>query len=258
MALLNQIENYLKQLKISNGEYIYLDNLPKTQISESIEQTNVISQTETKVNENIVLTDATQKVDTSVPHDWALSGSLDELYAKIHNCQKCPLGATRNRFVFSDGKQDADMMIIGEAPGADEDKQGVPFVGRAGQLLTKILEAIEIDRKDVYIANILKCRPPDNRRPLPTEKDECLPYLNKQIALVKPKMILALGLTAATTLLKQEFKMGDIRGKTFIYEGTKMLVTYHPAALLRNPAWKKLAWEDVKLFKKLYEQELNS
>jgi DNA polymerase len=167
---------------------------------------------------------------------------------------QCPLGQTRTKFVFGVGNPNADIMIIGEAPGADEDAKGEPFVGRAGQLLTKILQAINFEREEVFIANILKCRPPDNRTPIPSEVEQCEPYLLKQIELIKPKFILAVGLTAANTLLKQKFKMADIRGKIFDYHGVNMLITYHPAALLRNPEWKKYTWEDVQLLRRLYDE----
>jgi len=164
------------------------------------------------------------------------------------------LGKTRTKFVFGVGNPNADIMVIGEAPGADEDAKGEPFVGRAGQLLTKILQATNFEREEVFIANILKCRPPDNRTPIPSEVEQCEPYLLKQIELIKPKFILAVGLTAANTLLKQKFKMADIRGKVFDYHGVNMLVTYHPAALLRNPEWKKYTWEDVQLLRRLYDE----
>jgi DNA polymerase len=145
-------------------------------------------------------------------------------------------------------------MIIGEAPGADEDAQGEPFVGKAGQLLNKILEAIGFKRGDVYICNILKCRPPGNRKPVAEEVDMCLPYLRKQIALVKPKLILALGLTAAENLLATTESLGRLRGRILEYEGTPLMVTYHPAALLRNPNWKRPAWEDVQAVRKLHDE----
>ena len=128
--------------------------------------------------------------------DWELTGNLADLNNLICNCQKCPLGATRNKFVFGSGNPNADVLVIGEGPGADEDAQGLPFVGRAGRLLTDILKAINFSRDEVYIANIVKCRPPGNRTPLPQEMDACLPYLKKQIELIKPKLILCLGLTA--------------------------------------------------------------
>jgi DNA polymerase len=156
--------------------------------------------------------------------------------------------------VFGTGNPGATLMIIGEAPGADEDAQGEPFVGRAGQLLNKILEAINFKREDVYICNILKCRPPGNRKPLAEEVDLCIPYLRKQIALVKPKLILALGLTAAENLLATTESLSRLRGRVFQYEGTPLMVTYHPAALLRNPNWKRPAWEDVQAVRKLHDE----
>lgn len=184
--------------------------------------------------------------------------SLDELYNSIHNCQKCPLGATRNKFVFGVGNKNADVMLIGEAPGAEEDKQGIPFVGRAGQLLTDILKAINFDRNDVYIANILKCRPPNNRNPLPAEMKECTPYLFKQIELIKPKAILCLGLIAANSLISEKLSLTKMRENVYDIHGIKAMVTYHPAALLRNPNWKRGCWEDVKKFKLLYNSVINN
>lgn len=179
--------------------------------------------------------------------------SLKSLKETISDCQKCELGKTRNRIVFGDGNPKADVMIIGEAPGAEEDKQGIPFVGRSGKLLTDILKAIKFEREDVYIANILKCRPPANRNPSPAEMDECTPHLYKQIALIKPKAILCVGLVAATSFLKQKESLTKMRGNVYEVQGIKTMVTYHPAALLRNPNWKKGCWEDVQKFRKLYE-----
>ena len=172
----------------------------------------------------------------------------------ICTCVKCPLGHTRTKFVFGTGNPAATLMVIGEAPGADEDAQGEPFVGRAGQLLNKILEAIGFKREDVYICNILKCRPPGNRKPLGEEVDLCIPYLRKQIALVRPRVILALGLTAAENLLSTTESLGRLRGRVLQYEGTPLMVTYHPAALLRNPNWKRPTWEDVQALRKLHDE----
>jgi DNA polymerase len=187
---------------------------------------------------------------------WGASASLDELNNMICECQKCTLGATRTKFVFGVGNPNATLMLIGEAPGADEDAQGEPFVGRAGQLLTKILEAIHFKRSDVYICNILKCRPPNNRKPTPEESELCKPYLKKQIALVKPKVILCLGLTAAENLLGTHESMSRLRGRVMNYEGVPVMVTYHPAALLRNPNWKRPTWEDVQAVRKLHDDLL--
>ncbi len=190
---------------------------------------------------------------------WELSKNLDELNKLICDCQKCPLGSTRNKFVFGSGNSDADVLVVGEGPGADEDAQGLPFVGRAGKLLTDILKAIKFERDEVYIANVVKCRPPGNRTPYPQEMDTCLPYLNKQIELIKPKLILCLGLTAAQGLLKKKDSLTNMRGKVFELEvnpryKVKAMVTYHPAALLRNPNWKRGCWEDVQQFRKLYDE----
>ncbi|MFC1563218.1 uracil-DNA glycosylase family protein, partial [candidate division KSB1 bacterium] len=181
--------------------------------------------------------------------------SLDEMYNDIKDCRKCGLYSTRTKFVFGKGNPDSKLILIGEAPGRDEDLKGEPFVGRAGQLLTKILKAISLNREDVYIANILKCRPPDNRDPLESEVEMCLPHLNEQIKLIKPKIILCLGRVSANCLLQLKMSMKELRGKIYDYRGIKMLVTYHPAALLRNPNLKRPTWEDVQFVRKLYDEE---
>jgi uracil-DNA glycosylase len=186
--------------------------------------------------------------------EWEKTSSLDELEKIICDCTKCRLHQGRNKFVFGTGNPNADVLVIGEGPGAEEDKQGLPFVGRAGQLLTDMLRAIKFERGEVYIGNVVKCRPPENRTPLPDEMETCMPYLKKQVELIKPKLILCLGLTAAKGLLKKRESLGDLRGKVFEYEGAKVMVTYHSAALLRNPHWKKDCWEDLKKFRKLYEE----
>lgn len=184
-----------------------------------------------------------------------LSGikSLEALNRHICECMKCPLGKKRNKFVFGTGNPDAEIMLIGEGPGADEDEQGVPFVGPAGQLLNKILEAINFKRADVYIANVVKCRPPGNRNPLPNEMEMCMPYLQKQIELVRPRIILCLGLVAAAALLKTKQSLSNMRGNVYELYGAKVMVTYHPAALLRNPQWKRGCWEDVQQLRKIYD-----
>jgi uracil-DNA glycosylase len=186
--------------------------------------------------------------------DWQKANSLEALNELIKDCTKCPLHKSRNKFVFGVGNPDADVLVVGEGPGAEEDKQGEPFVGRAGKLLNDILKAINFKREEVYIANIVKSRPPGNRTPTAEEMDACFPYLNKQIELIKPKFILALGLTAAQGLLKKRDSLTKMRGNVFDYKGIKTMVTYHPAALLRNPNWKKGCWEDVQKFRKLYDE----
>jgi DNA polymerase len=185
---------------------------------------------------------------------WVGAASLDQLNSMICNCTKCSLGYTRKSFVFGVGNPKAEVVMVGEAPGADEDEQGEPFVGRAGQLLNKILEAIHFKREEVYICNILKCRPPNNRDPQPDEIEQCEPHLWKQLELLNPKIILCLGRIAAQALLKTNASLSTLRGKVHNYRGIKLMVTYHPAALLRNPNWKRPAWEDVQKFRKLYDE----
>jgi DNA polymerase len=184
---------------------------------------------------------------------WVRATNLDELNSMICTCVKCPLGTTRIKFVFGVGNPNADIVFVGEAPGADEDAQGEPFVGRAGQLLNKILEAIHFKRDEVYICNILKCRPPNNREPQADEIDQCEPHLWKQLELLKPKIIVCLGRVAGQTLLRTTASLGELRGKVHSYRGINLVVTYHPAALLRNPNWKKPTWEDVQWIRKMYD-----
>ncbi len=186
--------------------------------------------------------------------DWEKANTLDQLENLINKCFACKLHEGRNKFVFGSGNPNADVMVVGEGPGAEEDKQGLPFVGRAGKLLTDVLKAINFSRDEVYIANIIKCRPPGNRTPLPDEMDTCLPYLIKQVEIIKPKAILCLGLTAAKGLLKKRDSLTSMRGKVFEFENIKVMVTYHPAALLRNPNWKRPCWEDLQKFRKLYDE----
>ncbi|RKX24471.1 MAG: hypothetical protein DRP45_08140, partial [Candidatus Zixiibacteriota bacterium] len=173
--------------------------------------------------------------------------SLAEHCQAICDCKSCPLGETRNKFVYGAGNPDADLLFVGEAPGADEDRIGEPFVGRAGQLLDKILVAMGMSRDDVYIANILKCRPPGNRDPQPDEMTSCFPYLREQVRLIRPKLICALGRIAAQAMLQTKTPLGKLRGQWHSFEGVPMLVTYHPAALLRFQAYKKDTWADMQL-----------
>ena len=186
--------------------------------------------------------------------EWEKAESLEELDSLINECTKCPLHKSRKNFVFGVGNPKADIMVIGEGPGVEEDLQGEPFVGRAGKLLNEILRAINFKREEVYIANVIKSHPPGNRTPTAEEMEACVPYLKKQIDLIKPKLILCLGLTAAQGLLKKRDSLTKMRGQLFEYRGTKVMVTYHPAALLRNPHWKRPCWEDVQKFRKLYDE----
>ncbi|MBM3751179.1 MAG: uracil-DNA glycosylase [Acidimicrobiia bacterium] len=180
---------------------------------------------------------------------------LDTIRADIGDCTRCKLHTLgRQRIVFGSGNPRAELMFVGEAPGADEDEQGLPFVGKAGQLLTKIIEAIEMKREDVYIANVIKCRPPANRNPELDEVATCEPFLFRQIDLIKPRVIVALGTHAAHTLLKTDVPISRIRGKQHEYRGAILIPTFHPAYLLRSPDRKREVWEDMKLVKSLLTQ----
>lgn len=172
---------------------------------------------------------------------------LAMLEAQVKNCRRCPtLACARRNVVFGTGNPRAELMFIGEAPGEDEDAQGEPFVGRAGQLLTRIIEAMGMQRSEVYIANVLKCRPPENRTPLPDEMANCLPYLQQQIEMIRPKVIVALGATALRGLLDIQTGITKMRGQWYLYRGIPIMPTFHPAYLLRNPAAKKEVWQDMK------------
>ena len=186
------------------------------------------------------------------PHaqDWLA------LEARVSGCKKCPLHESRTQTVFGSGNRDADWLIVGEAPGGDEDRQGEPFVGRAGKLLTEMLLAAGFQRDDVYIANILKCRPPANRDPAPDEVACCHVYLQQQIALIQPQMILAVGRIAANKLLQTDSQLGRMRGKVHHYGETNIpvIVTYHPAYLLRSPLEKRKVWSDLQFAKAVNKQ----
>lgn len=180
--------------------------------------------------------------------------SLEELRKLCEQADDLKTDLENTNLVFGVGNPNADLMLIGEAPGEEEDKQGEPFVGKAGQLLNKILKAIHFDREDVYIANILKHRPPGNRNPNPDERLRSLPYLMRQIDLIDPKIILCLGKVSGTTLLKKEDSLRNLRGEFYPFRGTELTVTYHPAALLRNPKWKRPTWEDVQEVRERYDE----
>jgi uracil-DNA glycosylase len=208
-------------------------------------------------------TDPSPLVVSSSNHEPAAPASFfktsaDALVAvrtEIGDCTRCKLHAQgRTQIVFGVGSPDADLMFVGEAPGSDEDIQGIPFVGRAGQLLTKIIEAIGLKRDEVYIANVIKCRPPGNRNPEPDEVAMCEPFLFKQIDVIKPKVIVALGKFGAQTLLRTLDPISRLRGRVYDYRGAKLIPTFHPAYLLRNPASKREVWEDMKLVRRLLSE----
>lgn len=189
-----------------------------------------------------------------VPLGMPAFTTLEEVRAHLGECTRCKLHKGRNTIVFGVGSPKADLVFVGEGPGADEDAQGIPFVGRAGQLLTRIIEAIQLRREDVYICNIIKCRPPGNRNPEPDEIAACEPFLKAQLAVIKPKLICCLGTFAAQTLLRTKEPISRLRGRFHAYEGIPLLPTFHPAYLLRNPHEKRTVWEDMKLLQKEYQR----
>ncbi len=252
--IVEQTQKNLSALSRFYGNSIYIDRTGKTQGAVSGNVTDLEADIGSdEIRKPLVEVDLFGNV-VAMKEEWEFSQSINELDSLICECQKCVLGATRTKFVFGVGNPKADIVMVGEAPGADEDAKGEPFVGRAGQLLNKILNAIELKREEVYICNILKCRPPGNRNPMPEEINSCEPYLKKQLDLIKPKLILILGKVAADTLLNLKQPLNKMRGKIHYYNGVKTMVTFHPAALLRNPNWKPPAWEDMKQFKKIYEE----
>ncbi len=171
--------------------------------------------------------------------------NMIDIKLEVENCKLCPLHKTRTNVVFGTGNEKAKLVFVGEAPGADEDAQGMPFVGKAGQKLTQIIQAIGLTREEVYITNVLKCRPPGNRNPLPEEIRCCEPYLIAQLKIIKPETICALGTFAAQTLLKTDQPISKLRGRFHTYQGIRLMPTYHPAFILRNPQYKRDVWEDV-------------
>ena len=199
--------------------------------------------------------DGTRPVANAVPEVEAVPvtvarttvEALAAIREDLGDCTRCKLHTQgRKQIVFGVGNPSADLMFVGEAPGADEDTQGIPFVGRAGQLLTKMIEAMGFSRDEVYIANVLKCRPPGNRNPEPDEIATCEPFLFRQLASVEPKVVIALGAFAARTLLKTDDPISRLRGRVFEYRGAKLIPTFHPSFLLRSPGYKREAWEDLK------------
>ncbi len=224
-----KVNQYLRQTRDLFGDEIYVELDPTPSGTSSIKSTQKPSYSE-------------------FPSDLSLFNQ------HINQCHKCELGNSRTNFVFGVGDPKASLVLVGEAPGEQEDLKGEPFVGRAGKLLDKILAAIDRSReKDVYICNVLKCRPPNNRDPLASEVSECEPYLIHQINLIRPKLIVALGRVAGKTLLNVDNSLKSMRGQLHDYHGTPLIVTYHPAALLRNPNWKTDAWKDFKWIRSIID-----
>lgn len=192
--------------------------------------------------------------DVLLENEFRRLPTLEAVAKMVAGCPRCSLAETRTRTVPGEGDPKARLMLVGEGPGATEDQTGRPFVGQAGALLDKILESIEMPRETVFIANIVKCRPPQNRKPLPDEMAACLPYLRRQIELVQPRVLIALGGTAAEGMLGVKKGLGELRNKVHTYNGIPLVVTYHPAALLRNPNWKKPTWDDVRIARQLLDR----
>jgi uracil-DNA glycosylase len=186
--------------------------------------------------------------------DLVSLSTLDDVAERIRSTHCCGLCPGRTNAVPGEGNPNARLFLVGEGPGATEDAQGRPFVGQAGNLLNGILEAIEVPRDSVYITNIVKCRPPQNRKPLPDEIAACIPYLHRQLEIIRPKVILTLGSTAAEAILGVRKSLAELRGKVHTYNGIPLVVTYHPAALLRNPNWKKPTWDDVRIARQLLDR----
>jgi DNA polymerase len=194
---------------------------------------------------SLTVTQRDRLATTGTPQQIADLDVLADVRAVAENCVRCPLHATRKHVVFADGSPDARVMCVGEAPGANEDETGLPFVGRAGRLLDQLLLSVGFARDEVYICNVLKCRPPQNRNPQADEIERCSPFLRRQVALVEPEVIVAFGTFASQTLLGLRDSLGRMRGREHSFEGVPLVVTYHPAALLRNPHWTRPAWEDL-------------
>src|SRR5690606_31332655 len=246
MSILQEIRTILEHEVRIAGPLVYLPPL-SPQTRESMPHRDLFGD-EPDAEADVSLSPYA-RIHALIPTDSPLHSmnTLDEVEAYVAKTVLIPLDEHRTNPVFGVGNPDADLLVIGEAPGADEDRQGEPFVGRAGQLLNKILASVEFRREEVYIANILKSRPPKNRNPLPEEVEAHVPILFKQIALIRPKVVLCVGKTSATTLLNQQTTLGALRQKFHDFHGLPVLVTYHPAALLRNSQWKRPTWDDVRL-----------
>lgn len=255
------INGYTPQA-FTGSEPVWTDDSVKTVESNSVNShaSDSFSDSTITSSQNNIISQVTQKQDTiSVESNQeSLNSSklsLKDIADKISRCTRCSLARTRNNVVPGMGVEHPDVLVIGEGPGADEDMQGLPFVGKAGILLDRMLAAIQLDRKtNCYIANIVKCRPPQNRVPYPEEQDSCFSFLEAQINILKPKMILCMGKTSAGKMLNNDSPIGQIRGQFFEYNHIPLLVTYHPSALLRNEELKKPAWEDLKKFKARLDQ----
>lgn len=227
-----------------------LEKLEQTTIQTPIESQSQQQSAVQVQSQNEILEQNQIKTPEAERFTHSSKTTLEEIASKIARCTRCTLARTRNNVVPGMGVENPDVLVIGEGPGYDEDKQGLPFVGKAGILLDKMLAAIGLDRKtNCYIANIVKCRPPQNRDPFPQEQDACFSFLEAQINILKPKMILCMGKISSNKMLNQKSPIGTLRGQIFEYNNIPLMVTYHPSALLRNEQLKRPAWDDLKMFK---------
>jgi DNA polymerase len=248
--LYEDILNFLEYEKEVYGAFALSESPVITQektVETTQDESNVEEETEEYISNE-------SKQPKTLEEKLEACSSLEELRDLCKSAEELKTDLENTNLVFGVGNSSADLMIVGEAPGHEEDRQGEPFVGKAGQLLNKILKAIDFEREDVYIANILKHRPPGNRNPNPDERLRSLPYLIRQIDLIDPKIILCVGKVSGTTLLKKEDSLRNLRGQFYPFRGAELTVTYHPAALLRNPQWKRPTWDDVQKVRKRYDE----
>lgn len=236
--LLASLKDYLVELRETG-----VDGLPYGYDREAITHPSVVAEEKEQL--------ATNDVSGSVCE----SETVEKIRLELGDCRRCQLGGTRTNLVFGVGNEQSEIVFVGEAPGRDEDLKGEPFVGEAGQLLTKIIQAMGLAREDVYICNVLKCRPPNNRNPQPEEIEACQPFLLRQLQAISPKIIIALGTFAAQTLLQTRAPISQLRGQVHDYHGIPLMPTFHPAFLLRNPGKKREVWEDMKQVLKMLGRE---
>lgn len=247
--IVNDLKNYLEFQKSMGVESIHVDRAAAEE-SAAIYSTPKAEGKDAMPKTTPALDDNVITIDEPAGLFEGKVMTLEEIREEIGDCTRCQLHEGRTNLVFGEGNPKARLVFVGEGPGRDEDMQGRPFVGRSGQLLTKIIQAMGLKREDVYICNVVKCRPPNNRTPEQSEMDTCEQFLFKQIRFIKPQIIVCLGATAAKSVLKTKDSLGSLRGKFHMYSGSKLMVTYHPAALLRNPHFKKPAWEDMQVVMK--------
>lgn len=251
------LARFLRQQKDFGVEEIFLDDVTRAEVLKGLREWQEASSLPAT---NADLPSASTDLPETSAEILKTSAEIEVLdyeglQTVAHACERCGLAATRQHVVFSDGNPNAQLMVVGEAPGAKEDATGVPFVGQAGKMLDLLLASVDLSRKDsVYICNVLKCRPPANRNPAPDEIELCAPYLRRQISLVKPAAILAVGTFAAQLLTGHNRPLGKLRGEVYSYEGVPLIVTYHPAALLRNSGWTRATWDDFQLLRHVMDR----